>query len=408
MCTYYPSFLPRPKVETMFGKRDEILGHFREMARTHVGSKRFLWNTKLAVCRFDGSVWRMEDAAGNHVLTARFVLPCIFSISSKNPVYPTIAGRERFTGDAVHSSKLDKSLERFRGKKVVIIGCGASTLQIAPAVASVAESCTILRRTMPYVTQRQPVALPDSELGWAVWRWIFEARNDWITFFDSWVRLEVLLRVWFWMTNRIFLRPSEARPPFAQPVQCTRRCYDYCGFTERVRSGSISIVDVSSNRVDSYQERALVLADGTVVEADVVVYATGYDLAKGGADVRASHTRTHAHTHAHAHTHVSIGKTPPSRAHTRTRTHTQTHTSLAQNTTFTRTHAHTHAHAHTHTHVSSAKQRLLQLNATTPSANTTTAFPTVSSSRSSAPSPHASHALPTPHLSCPCILLSVF
>ena len=363
MCTYYPSFLPRPKVETMFGKRDEILGHFREMARTHVGSKRFLWNTKLAVCRFDGSVWRMEDAAGNHVLTARFVLPCIFSISSKNPVYPTIAGRERFTGDAVHSSKLDKSLERFRGKKVVIIGCGASTLQIAPAVASVAESCTILRRTMPYVTQRQPVALPDSELGWAVWRWIFEARNDWITFFDSWVRLEVLLRVWFWMTNRIFLRPSEARPPFAQPVQCTRRCYDYCGFTERVRSGSISIVDVSSNRVDSYQERALVLADGTVVEADVVVYATGYDLAKGGADVRASHTRTHAHTHAHA---------------------------------------------HTHTHVSSAKQRLLQLNATTPSANTTTAFPTVSSSRSSAPSPHASHALPTPHLSCPCILLSVF
>lgn len=286
VCTYYPAFLPRPKTKTQFGNRDEILSYFGEVARTHVGPKRFLWNTKLSMCRFDGSLWRLEDASGQHVVTARFILPCIYSISCKHPIYPKVANREVFTGDAVHSSRLDRSLERFRDKKVVIIGCGASTLQIAPAVATAAASCTVLRRTMPYITERPASRLPNSDAGFAFWRKLYEIRNDFITLMDGWRRVEILLRAWCWFRNYLFSGiPAEARPPFEQPVQCTRRCYDYCGFMDAVRAGSIVIRNVSDNPVVSFKERALLLADGSVVDADTVVYATGYNIAAGGADL---------------------------------------------------------------------------------------------------------------------------
>jgi cation diffusion facilitator CzcD-associated flavoprotein CzcO len=287
VCVYYPAFLPRPKTMTQFGSRDEILSYFREVARTHVGPKRFLWNTKLSMCRFDGSVWRLQDASGQHVVTARFILPCIYSISCKHPIYPNIARRDVFTGDAVHSSRLDKSLERFRDKKVVIIGCGASTLQIAPAVATVAASCTVLRRTMPYIKERPASALPNSDAGFTFWRTLYEIRNDCITFFDGWRRVEILLRAWFLFFNYPFRgSPAEARPPFEQPVQCTRRCYDYCGFMDSVRAGRVAIRNVSDNPIVSFQERALLLADGSVVDADVVVFATGYNIAAGGSDLQ--------------------------------------------------------------------------------------------------------------------------
>ena len=93
-------------------------------------------------------------------------------------------------------------------------------------------------------------------------------------------RLEWLLRQW---VRLCFFRKREAHtlPPASQPVQCTRRCYDYCGFIEGIRRGTISLVDASVNAVSSFSASGLVLRDGSEVRADSVIFATGYKTIGG-------------------------------------------------------------------------------------------------------------------------------
>ena len=173
---------------------------------------------------------------------------------------------------------------------LVIVGCGATTLQLAPAVAAVAASTTVLRRTMPYVHERKAGRMPANAIGWHAWRTLWEVRNDVVTFFDGWVQLEPLVRTWYWLTNYVSLLPAclggkrvppEAVPRADQPVQCTRRCYDYCGFIEGIRRGTISLVDASVNAVSSFSASGLVLRDGSEVRADSVIFATGYKTIGG-------------------------------------------------------------------------------------------------------------------------------
>ena len=76
-------------------------------------------------------------------------------------------------------------------------------------------------------------------------------------------------------------RATHTLPPARQPVHCTRRCYDYCGFLEGIRRGTISLVDASVNAVSSFSASGLVLRDGSEVRADSVIFATGYKTIGG-------------------------------------------------------------------------------------------------------------------------------
>ena len=88
-------------------------------------------------------------------------------------------------------------------------------------------------------------------------------------------------------------RATHTLPPARQPVHCTRRCYDYCGFLEGIRRGTISLVDASVNAVSSFSASGLVLRDGSEVRADSVIFATGYKTI-GGDDTTELHYEARA------------------------------------------------------------------------------------------------------------------
>lgn len=69
---------------------------------------------------------------------------------------------------------------------------GASTIQIAPAIAHVAASITVLRRTMPYIMEKSRAPMPRGRLAWAFWRIAYELRNDLYTSFDGTRRVDWL------------------------------------------------------------------------------------------------------------------------------------------------------------------------------------------------------------------------
>ena len=91
-------------------------------------------------------------------------------------------------------------------------------------------------------------------------------------------------------------RATHTLPPARQPVHCTRRCYDYCGFLEGIRRGTISLVDASVNAVSSFSASGLVLRDGSGVHADSVIFATGYKTI-GGDDTTELHYEAPSRPH---------------------------------------------------------------------------------------------------------------
>ena len=99
----------------------------------------------MAGATFDESsnVWRIETAGGER-LTARFVIGATGVFSQPKP--PEVPGIGTFAGPTMHTARWDHSVD-LRGKRVAVIGTGASAIQVIPAIAPELERLTVFQRT---------------------------------------------------------------------------------------------------------------------------------------------------------------------------------------------------------------------------------------------------------------------
>lgn len=161
---YSYSFAPKPDWSRTFGDQKEILRYIESCA-DRFGVRRY--------CRFGERVtsanwepesqrWRVETAQGTTVL-ARVVVSATGGLSQ--PATPKIPGLDDFAGTVFHSARWrhDVPLE---GKRVGVIGTGASAIQIVPEVAKSAAHLTVFQRTAPWILPRPDHAYP---------RWMREA-----------------------------------------------------------------------------------------------------------------------------------------------------------------------------------------------------------------------------------------
>ena len=97
--------------------------------------------------RSDDGLWVVETASGEKH-TCKYLVSAMGMISQ--PVIPSIAGLDRFKGPCFHSSRWPQGLD-YAGKRVGIIGCGATTVQMLPVMAETAASVTVFQRTPNFV-----------------------------------------------------------------------------------------------------------------------------------------------------------------------------------------------------------------------------------------------------------------
>src|SRR3954466_16325901 len=117
---------------------------------------RVALGTKAVGATFDDGahVWRLSTADGEE-LTARYVVGATGVFTKPTP--PDIAGLEDFGGKVMHTARWDHSLD-LRGKRVGVIGTGASAVQVIPAIAEQVEEITVFQRT-PIWGLRKPDAV---------------------------------------------------------------------------------------------------------------------------------------------------------------------------------------------------------------------------------------------------------
>ena len=143
---------PNPDWPSSYARQADILAYLKRVADRRQVAPRIQFGVDIVEARFveDAGCWRLADAGGG----VRHVRVLILATGPLNrPSFPAIPGLERFGGSFVHSSAWDASLD-LTGKRVAVIGTGASGVQVAPNIAGQVARLTVFQRSAPWVMPR--------------------------------------------------------------------------------------------------------------------------------------------------------------------------------------------------------------------------------------------------------------
>jgi cation diffusion facilitator CzcD-associated flavoprotein CzcO len=148
---YAFSFASNPEWSSSYSPQQEILAYLRRVARDAGVLERFHFGTPMIEAAWDdrAQVWRVRTPSGE--LTATTLINCTGGLSA--PKLPDIDGIDEFAGEIFHSARWDHDADLV-GKRVAVIGTGASAIQIVPEVQRVAGHLDVYQRTAPWVVPR--------------------------------------------------------------------------------------------------------------------------------------------------------------------------------------------------------------------------------------------------------------
>ncbi len=267
-----------------------ILQYVRDTAREHgIDRKiRFGHRVKRASWSTEDAGWTVEAERGetDEVVRLRcnFLFMCSGYYNYAEGYTPEFAGSERFAGRIVHPQHWSDDIA-MAGKRIVVIGSGATAVTLVPELAKTAAHVTMLQRSPTYV-----VALPSEDRLANAMRRVLPAKLAYAI--TRWKR--VLLSTYFF--NLCRRKPARAKQWIRDGVRAhlgpgydidTHFTPRYDPWTQRlclvpdgdlfhaIRSGRASVV---TDTIETFTETGLKLASGAALEADLIVTATGLNL----------------------------------------------------------------------------------------------------------------------------------
>src|SRR3954454_18828388 len=148
---YSLSFARNPEWSSSYSPQPEIQAYLRRVAEEYGVRERTVFGTALehAVWDDEAQLWRCSTTSGE--VTARILVSAAGGLSE--PRLPDIEGLDSFAGPVFHSARGDHSVD-LAGKRVAVIGTGASAIQIVPEMQKVAGHLDVYQRTAPWVIPR--------------------------------------------------------------------------------------------------------------------------------------------------------------------------------------------------------------------------------------------------------------
>ncbi|MHB8694163.1 MAG: flavin-containing monooxygenase [Solirubrobacteraceae bacterium] len=161
---YSLSFAQRADWSRYFARRDELHDYLERLATDHQLERSIRFRLEVVGARWDAGshVWCIEARDGDgevHRLIANILITGVGFLN--RPAYPRIAGLESFSGPRMHTARWRHDVE-LAGKRVAVIGTGASAMQLVPSIAPVAERVTVFQRSpqwgIPHPNHRRRVS----------------------------------------------------------------------------------------------------------------------------------------------------------------------------------------------------------------------------------------------------------
>jgi 4-hydroxyacetophenone monooxygenase len=301
---YCYSFEPTDQWTHFFAEQPELQAYFQTVMDRHDIGSHVLWENEVTEASWDDdtATWAVLARDRNGAVTEMTARAVISAVGQLNrPHIPDIDGRQNFTGPAFHSSEWDHSID-LRGKRVAMIGAGASGFQIAPAIAGDVDRLTVFQRTAQWMFPNPNYhAEVGSGVQWALRHLPFYGR--WYRFLLFWPgcdkgldaarvdpdypdqdkavsEINEITRIMF--TEWICSQVGDDKELLAKvvpdyPATGKRTLQDNGSWLKTLTRDHVELIRTGINRIES---DAVVTQDGTRYPADIIVYATGFEANK--------------------------------------------------------------------------------------------------------------------------------
>jgi 4-hydroxyacetophenone monooxygenase len=284
-----------------FGAREHIHAYLEYVADRFGVLPHVTFGTTVNRARFDEQAqgWAVEVQGADGIRTtlrARIVISAVGAFN--NPTIPRLPGLDSFRGPAFHTARWPADVD-VTGKKVAVVGNGASAMQVVPAIAPDVASMTVFQMEphwiAPFPKFGMPVPDPVRALMQAVplYRAWYRARLSW-TFNDklhgmlrkdpAWPHPERSLnkandRFRQFLTSYIEAELGDRTDLIADMVPAYpplgKRLLLDNGWYRTMRRDNVRLV---SDRVSEIRPHGLATRSGEEIDADVIVFATGFDV----------------------------------------------------------------------------------------------------------------------------------
>lgn len=296
---YCYSFEPNNSWGHYFAEQPELRAYFAGLVTKHGLEKHIRWGTEVTDAAWDedSGTWTLtlRGDGSTSTLAARAVITAVGQLN--RPQLPDLDGADSFAGPAFHSAAWDHSVD-LAGKRVALIGAGASGFQIAPAIAEKVAHLTVFQRTaqwmFPNPMYHDPV---DDGVRWALEHLPFYGR--WYRFLLLWPgadkgleaarvdpdypdqdfavsEINALARQMFtgWITDQVGDDQellAKVLPDY--PATGKRTLQDNGTWLKTLRRDN---VDLNREPIRRITPQAVQTEDGVLHEVDVIIYATGF------------------------------------------------------------------------------------------------------------------------------------
>ena len=281
---YSYSFAQRRDWRRLCSYRDEIIGYLRDVAREYGVDRLIVPDTEVTKIAWDDADrhWTIETAAG----VPRHADAVVLATGQLHrPAYPGIPGRETFAGHSFHSAEWDHDYD-LAGKRVAVVGTGASAVQFVPEIAPQAGRLTVFQRSGNWFMPRRNRAYPPAVAaairhipGLQAFRrhFIFHYGESLTAMIRHPRTLGRLGRI----RSAAFMRGQIKDPELRQKIWP-----DYTFGCKRVLFSSLFLpalqrpnVEVVTDAIERITPTGIVTADGREHEVDCIIWGTGFRTA---------------------------------------------------------------------------------------------------------------------------------
>ncbi|MFB7859965.1 flavin-containing monooxygenase [Rhodococcus qingshengii] len=280
---------------------NEYQQYLRRVVESHGIKEHITFDTEVTGLRWieQDSEWELSIRAADSTMQTSRATTVITAFGFLNrPKFPEISGIEDFAGISMHTAQWKDA--DLRGKRVAVIGAGATAVQVVGEIADSVSDLTLFQRQPHWVMPSAPGSgvVPDTE------RWLL-AR---LPFYNQWFRLKTYWGLSDnlydniradpeWAENNVSISPANDRvmqtglaylqSMFAdRPDLLAELTPDYAPAGKRLirdpgnfyASLKLPHVSLTSERIEKVVSSGVVTADGRTHEVDVIIYATGFTL----------------------------------------------------------------------------------------------------------------------------------